>query len=207
GLVRPDVAAVLFDEPLTVIDPHLKWLLRRKLKQIHQQLKLSLLYVTHDQTEALTFADQVVVMSQGEIVQIGTPEQLFETPAHRFVGHFIGSPGMNFLDCEWSAGAATIAGVRVATSSVQAPSAGASLAIGVRPEHLELASTPGPNRVPVRVAAIQDQGVHTMVRVEAGASFAWAKLRTDVAAPATGNAFAYLPPTRCALYAGDRRVP
>jgi glycerol transport system ATP-binding protein len=89
GLVRPDVAAVLFDEPLTVIDPHLKWLLRRKLKEIHQQLKLSLLYVTHDQTEALTFADQVVVMSQGEIVQVGTPEQLFETPAHRFVGHLL----------------------------------------------------------------------------------------------------------------------
>src|SRR5215207_2050786 len=104
GLVRPDVAAVLFDEPLTVIDPHLKWLLRRKLKQIHQQLKLSLIYVTHDQVEALTFADKVVVMSQGEMVQIGTPEQLFETPAHRFVGHFIGSPGMNFLACDWSAG-------------------------------------------------------------------------------------------------------
>ncbi|HEV8333293.1 MAG TPA: ABC transporter ATP-binding protein [Steroidobacteraceae bacterium] len=207
GLVRPDVAAVLFDEPLTVIDPHLKWLLRRKLKQIHQQLKLSLLYVTHDQTEALTFADQVVVMSQGEIVQIGTPEQLFETPAHRFVGHFIGSPGMNFLACEWRAGAATVADVRVETSSTQAPSGGEPLAIGVRPEYLELASTPGPNRVPVRVAAIQDQGVHTMVRLEVGASFAWAKLRTTTATPATGNAFACLPPTRCALYAGERRVP
>jgi glycerol transport system ATP-binding protein len=207
GLVRPDVAAVLFDEPLTVIDPHLKWLLRRKLKQIHQQLKLSLLYVTHDQTEALTFADQVVVMSQGEIVQIGTPEQLFETPAHRFVGHFIGSPGMNFLACEWSAGAATIAGVRVETSSIQAPSSGEPLAIGVRPEYLELTSTPGPNRVPVRVAEIQDQGVHTMVRLEVGASFAWAKLRTNVAPPTTGSAFACLPPARCALYAGERRVP
>ena len=145
GLVRPDVAAVLFDEPLTVIDPHLKWLLRRKLKQIHQQLKLSLLYVTHDQTEALTFADQVVVMSQGEIVQVGTPEQLFETPAHRFVGHFIGSPGMNFLACEWREGAATIAGVRVETSSTQAPSVGERLSIGVRPEYLEIAATPGPN--------------------------------------------------------------
>jgi glycerol transport system ATP-binding protein len=207
GLVRPDVAAVLFDEPLTVIDPHLKWLLRRKLKQIHQQLKLSLLYVTHDQTEALTFADQVVVMSQGEIVQIGTPEQLFETPAHRFVGHFIGSPGMNFLACEWHAGAATIAGVRLETSSAQAPSGGEPLTIGVRPEYLELTSTPGPNRVPVRVAAIQDQGIHTMVRLEVGASFAWAKLRTSTATPATGNAFACLPPTRCALYAGERRVP
>jgi glycerol transport system ATP-binding protein len=146
-------------------------------------------------------------MSQGEIVQIGTPEQLFETPAHRFVGHFIGSPGMNFLACEWSAGAATIAGVRVETSSIQAPSSGEPLAIGVRPEYLELTSTPGPNRVPVRVAEIQDQGVHTMVRLEVGASFAWAKLRTNVAPPTTGSAFACLPPARCALYAGERRVP
>ena len=68
GLVRSDVAAILFDEPLTVIDPHLKWLLRRKLKEIHEHLKLTLIYVTHDQVEALTFADRVVVMYEGEIV-------------------------------------------------------------------------------------------------------------------------------------------
>ena len=65
-----------------------------------RQLELPLIYVTHDQTEALTFADRVVVMTQGEVVQVGTPEQLFESPAHRFVGHFIGSPGMNFLECD-----------------------------------------------------------------------------------------------------------
>ncbi|WP_308419617.1 ABC transporter ATP-binding protein [Chitinimonas koreensis] len=100
GLVRKDVAAVLFDEPLTVIDPHVKWLLRRQLKLIHQQLRLSLIYVTHDQIEALTFADQVVVMYEGQVVQMGTPQDLFETPAHTFVGHFIGSPGMNLLPCE-----------------------------------------------------------------------------------------------------------
>ena len=70
---RSDVAAVLFDEPLTVIDPHLKWQLRRKLKQIHHELKLTLIYVTHDQVEALTFADQVVVMTRGRVVQVGTP--------------------------------------------------------------------------------------------------------------------------------------
>ena len=97
GLVRQDVAAILFDEPLTVIDPHLKWVLRRKLKQVHQELKLTLIYVTHDQTEALTFADRVVVMDQGAVLQQGTPQELFEAPAHAFVGHFIGSPGMNFL--------------------------------------------------------------------------------------------------------------
>ena len=97
GLVREDVSAVLFDEPLTVIDPHLKWQLRRKLKQIHRELKLTLVYVTHDQVEALTFADQVVVMTRGRAVQVGTASELFERPRHTFVGHFIGSPGMNFL--------------------------------------------------------------------------------------------------------------
>src|SRR5688572_9832735 len=207
GLVRPDVAAVLFDEPLTVIDPHVKWLLRRKLKHIHQQLKLSLIYVTHDQTEALTFADQIVVMSSGEVVQTGTPEQLFETPAHRFVGHFIGSPGMNFLACEWREGAPTLGGVRVETSSTQAPPAGAALSIGVRPEHLELATTSGPNTVPARVAAIRDQGVQTMVQLEVGQSLAWAKLRSSADALRSDAAFARLPPARCALYADERRVP
>src|SRR5690349_7471795 len=106
GLVRKDVAAILFDEPLTVIDPHVKWILRRKLKQIHQQFRLSLIYVTHDQVEALTFADQVVVMYEGQVVQLGTPQQLFETPAHTFVGYFIGSPGMNLLPCRIDGSAA-----------------------------------------------------------------------------------------------------
>ena len=73
GLVRPDVAAILFDEPLTVIDPALKWELRSKLKALHRQLDITMIYVTHDQTEALTFADKVVVMHDGAVVQIGTP--------------------------------------------------------------------------------------------------------------------------------------
>ena len=86
GLVRQDVAAILFDEPLTVIDPHIKWILRRKLKQIHKRYKLTLIYVTHDQAEALTFADRVVVMYEGRVLQEGTPQELFERPLHRFVG-------------------------------------------------------------------------------------------------------------------------
>jgi glycerol transport system ATP-binding protein len=98
--VRSDVAAVLFDEPLTVIDPHLKWELRSKLKQLHQALDLTMIYVTHDQTEALTFADTVVVMHDGAVVQSGTPEELFAKPAHTFVGYFIGSPGMNIVPAE-----------------------------------------------------------------------------------------------------------
>ena len=80
GLVRDDVNVIMFDEPLTVIDPHLKWKLRSKLKELHQKVKVTMIYVTHDQTEALTFADQVVVMQEGEVVQIGTPVDLFERP-------------------------------------------------------------------------------------------------------------------------------
>jgi glycerol transport system ATP-binding protein len=205
GLVRPDVAAVLFDEPLTVIDPHLKWLLRRKLKQIHQQLQLSLIYVTHDQTEALTFADQVVVMTEGEVVQSGTPVQLFETPAHRFVGHFIGTPGMNFLDCAWQ-GAARIGATEVITASLQAPARPARLQLGIRPEYVEIHAAGGPNRVPVEVVAVNDHGTHLMVRIQVGDNFAWSKLRDTRQPPAHGAAFAYLPTDKCALYADDRRL-
>ncbi len=110
GLVRSDVNVIMFDEPLTVIDPHLKWQLRSKLKELHQRIRRTMIYVTHDQTEALTFADQVVVMNNGEVVQSGTPVELFEKPRHTFVGHFIGSPGMNVLPCEVKGGKAIFGG-------------------------------------------------------------------------------------------------
>ena len=110
GLVRSDVAAILFDEPLTVIDPELKWQLRSKLKALHRELDLTMIYVTHDQTEALTFADTVVVMHDGRVVQSGTPAELFEKPAHTFVGYFIGSPGMNIVPAEVSGREARVDG-------------------------------------------------------------------------------------------------
>ena len=100
GPVRDDVAVVLTDEPLTVIDPDLKFRLRRKLKEINEKYKLTLIYVTHDQNEAMTFAEQIVVMDRGKIVQVGTPRDLFEKPETTFVGYFIGSPAMNLFSCE-----------------------------------------------------------------------------------------------------------
>jgi glycerol transport system ATP-binding protein len=206
GLVRSDVAAVLFDEPLTVIDPHVKWLLRRKLKQIHQQLKLTLVYVTHDQTEALTFADQIVVMNQGEVVQVGTPQELFERPAHRFVGQFIGTPGMNFIVCSWD-GAARIGETILETASTTSPPPDARLVLGIRPEHVELADAPGNNRVAARIESIQDLGTHRMVRLTVAGSSIWAKLRGPSVEHHDMNVFAYFPPSRCALYADDRRQP
>ena len=97
GLVRTDVAAVLLDEPLTAVEPAAKWRLRRALKEVQRELGLTMIYVTHDQLEALTFADRVTVLDRGRVLQSDTPERLVEAPAHTFVGRFIGSPGMNVV--------------------------------------------------------------------------------------------------------------
>ena len=160
GLVRADVNAILFDEPLTVIDPHLKWQLRSKLKELHQQVGSTMIYVTHDQTEALTFADQVVVMHEGTVVQTGTPVELFEKPRHTFVGHFIGSPGMNILACRIAGNAAIFAGKKLVTGKHVAASAGAGRhEIGVRPEFISLA----PSGIPVTIAKVSDTGRHAII--------------------------------------------
>ncbi|MBP7647099.1 MAG: ABC transporter ATP-binding protein [Comamonas sp.] len=165
GLVRPDVAAVLFDEPLTVIDPHLKWQLRRKLKQIHHELKLTLIYVTHDQVEALTFADHVVVMSRGKMVQVGSPEELFERPRHVFVGHFIGSPGMNFVPMEQRDGALYIAGQQVTAPPglSGAGTAAQTLQLGIRPEYVQLVAPHSLGAWPAQVVRVQDVGTHSLL--------------------------------------------
>ncbi len=133
GLVRSDVNVIMFDEPLTVIDPHLKWQLRSKLKELQQRIKRTMIYVTHDQTEALTFADQVVVMNNGEVVQTGTPIELFDKPRHTFVGHFIGSPGMNFLPCDVRDGKAMVGGQAIVAGNAKAAGKG-KLELGIRPE-------------------------------------------------------------------------
>ena len=166
GLVRQDVAAILFDEPLTVIDPHLKWNLRRKLKEIHEQLNLTFIYVTHDQMEALTFADQVVVMYEGEIVQIGSPQDLFENPEHAFVGYFIGSPGMNFLACTLEGNTARFNGAGVVLNDEVAAKgrhAGGKLELGIRPMYLEVHTEKPPGGIPAKVTRIEDQGSFKVV--------------------------------------------
>ena len=164
GLVRFDVNAILFDEPLTVIDPHMKWQLRTKLKELHQRFKHTMIYVTHDQTEALTFADKVVVMYEGEVVQIGTPEDLFERPSHTFVGYFIGSPGMNILPCEVHGDHAMISGQRIPLGFQYDPPASAKLELGVRPEFVRFAK-PTEYGVPVSVESVDDVGRHRIVKV------------------------------------------
>ncbi|WBL32138.1 ABC transporter ATP-binding protein [Sinirhodobacter sp. HNIBRBA609] len=162
GMVRKDVNALLFDEPLTVIDPHMKWELRTQLKKLHHDFGHTMIYVTHDQTEALTFADKVVVMYDGRVVQIGTPEELFERPEHTFVGYFIGSPGMNVIPARIDGNKAYVNGAFVELSQSYRPLSG-KVEIGVRPEYAHLSQTEG---LPVKVRRVEDVGRHKIIRAE-----------------------------------------
>jgi len=163
GMVREDVNALLFDEPLTVIDPHMKWELRTQLKKLHADFGHTMIYVTHDQTEALTFADKVVVMHDGRVVQIGTPQDLFEMPAHTFVGYFIGSPGMNLFDAQIDGNRAQIGGATIDLGRGYAASGRTQ--VGVRPEFVTLHS--GGDGIPARVTRVEDVGRHKIVRLDA----------------------------------------
>jgi glycerol transport system ATP-binding protein len=185
GLVRPDVSAVLFDEPLTVIDPHLKWQLRRKLKQIHHELKLTLIYVTHDQVEALTFADQVVVMTRGRAVQMGGAEALFERPQHTFVGHFIGSPGMNFLPAQSAPGELRVAGTAMPLVTTSLPDG--DLTLGVRPEYVKLAASGVAGALPAQVTQVQDIGTYLMLTATVAGQPVKARLSPETHAPQRGE--------------------
>jgi glycerol transport system ATP-binding protein len=166
GMVREDVAAILFDEPLTVIDPHMKWALRTQLKALHREFGHTMIYVTHDQTEALTFADRVVVMYDGEVVQVGTPDQLFEKPRHTFVGYFIGSPGMNVMQARIDGATAHVMDCAIPLGRRYRGVKGARIEIGVRPEFARLARK-GPG-LPVAVRRIEDVGRYRIVRASCG---------------------------------------
>mgnify|MGYP003646738978 FL=1 len=162
GLVRADVNAILFDEPLTVIDPHLKWQLRSKLKELHQQIGVTMIYVTHDQVEALTFADRVVVMHDGKVVQVGTPVELFNKPKHTFVGYFIGSPGMNVLPCAIENGSPLYRNNRIDISEAVDSGLKGKIELGIRPEFVRFSG----DGIPVEIAKVEDLGRYQVVTVK-----------------------------------------
>jgi glycerol transport system ATP-binding protein len=208
GLVREDVSAILFDEPLTVIDPHLKWKLRRKLKQIHQQLNITMLYVTHDQLEAATFADEIAVMYQGKIVQFGTPQSLFEQPNHTFVGYFIGSPGMNFISIQWDGKQARFGDQCAPLSDAQKAALKAkpssNLKLGIRPEFVRLAATEDDTSrcFEAKATHIEDYGTYKLITADInGASIVMRTNEND--AVSLGNIRLYFPSQHLKLYVDE----
>ena len=159
----------LFDEPLSNLDAELRVQMRVELARLHQRLGATMIYVTHDQTEAMTMADKIVVLRAGRVEQIGTPLELYNTPANRFVAGFIGSPKMNFLEgtlLEARDGEATVhvAGMVAMKLPIAANSAkpGDRIALGVRPEHL-LAGAAGDADLNVMVTLTEQLGDETFI--------------------------------------------
>lgn len=167
GIVRKDTSAVLLDEPLTVIDHKLKYSLRRKLKEVQKILKMTMIYVTHDQHEALTFADHVTLLKDGKIMQSSSPEELHFNPLSPFCGYFIGSPGMNILDCVLKGKFLDFGGIfEISLSEVLAEKLnkiGQTFQLGIRPEYVEIEKGEKTGCPYMRVNVIEDTGAYRIL--------------------------------------------
>jgi len=165
GLVREDVNAILLDEPLTVIDPQMKFALRRKLREINRRTGVTMVLVTHDQNEAMTFADEVVVMRDGRVLQAGSPEELFARPANTFVGYFIGSPPMNMIPLVRDG--QHLCNVEIGISRQREKiDAAARYALGIRPEKLSLTADDAGCLGRAQISQVEDIGMEGIVSVE-----------------------------------------
>ena len=162
AIVR-DPQVFLFDEPLSNLDAKLRVQMRTEIKELHQRLKTTSVYVTHDQIEAMTMADKIVVMNSGRVEQIGSPLDLYDQPANLFVAGFIGSPAMNFLPgklvTKWGGRGVQIAPDCVLPAPANGEADGSDVVIGVRPEHLDI----GASGVTAQVIVVEPTGADTQV--------------------------------------------
>jgi multiple sugar transport system ATP-binding protein len=190
---KPEV--FLFDEPLSNLDAALRGQTRVELARLHSELRATMIYVTHDQVEAMTLGQKIVVFNAGQIEQVGTPAGLYERPANRFVAGFLGSPRMNFLDAtlvESSNGTATARLACGALARVDADVSSASpdapVTLGVRPEHVQLRQGGEGEGVPATVALIEYLGDVTLVyaHVEGVSEMLVAKCDGETALPPVG---------------------
>ncbi|MNV23345.1 sn-glycerol-3-phosphate import ATP-binding protein UgpC [compost metagenome] len=156
----------LFDEPLSNLDAKLRVVMRGEIKALHQKLKTTTIYVTHDQVEAMTMADRVVVLNGGRVEQVGTPLELYDRPANQFVAGFIGSPSMNFLSGTISAGGFETGGVVLPLPAAAAGLAGRGAVYGIRPEHFSLDAS----GVPAEIMLVEPLGSETQVTMKLGGS-------------------------------------
>ncbi len=166
AIVR-DPQVFLFDEPLSNLDAKLRVQMRTEIKELHQRLKTTTIYVTHDQVEAMTMADKIVVMQAGRIEQVGAPLDLFDKPANRFVASFIGSPSMNMLRGKVRGNSSVeMDGVSLPFAGEHQVGEGQEVIYGIRPEHVEIA----PDGFPARISVVEPTGSETLVFLRFGES-------------------------------------
>src|SRR5262249_39294087 len=164
AIVR-DPKVFLFDEPLSNLDAKLRVSMRSEIKALHQRLKTTIIYVTHDQVEAMTMADRIVVLRDGRIEQIGSPIELYDSPANVFVAEFIGSPAMNLLPAKLAASGGRKAAVVDGGTAIELPpllsgTEGQAILVGIRPEHFKLGNGIG---LAGKVALVEPMGAQVQI--------------------------------------------
>ena len=207
GIVRKNTAAVLLDEPLTMIDPVLKLDIRRKLHEVQKELDVTMIYVTHDQHEALTFADNVTIMNKGGIIQTGTPDQLFLNPASPFVGYFIGSPGMNVMDCEMDDHGISVAGISYQISKEKfqkIKGLDGKFQLGIRPEFVETRISPGGNQITFKLKNVENMGPYQILTLELNGLIIKARVDDQFNASENNLVQVHFPQDKVRLYHNER---
>jgi len=183
AIVR-DPAVFLFDEPLSNLDAQLRVQMRAEIKSLHQRLKTTTVYVTHDQVEAMTMADRIVVMNDGNVEQVGAPLELFDRPANLFVARFIGSPSMNLIEgkVERRDGGAAFVGtdLEMPLDASRAGLAGKDVVMGFRPDHVQLTPAPGLGRLKGEVVVIEPTGTETLINLKVAGQSILAAFRERV---------------------------
>lgn len=178
---------LLMDEPLSNLDALLRLQMRAELKRLHQEIKATTIYVTHDQVEALSLGDRIAVMQNGRIVQCGAPMNIYDYPANKFVGGFIGTPPMNFLPGVVrvidSKPVAVVGESQIAPSAALVPALSAKnsqpILLGIRPENLALALTQQANTIRARVLVVEPLGSHKLLTMQVGAEISKVSVAPD----------------------------
>lgn len=199
----------LYDEPLSNLDTKLRIEARTFLKHLQQEVGLTSLYVTHDQAEAMALSDQIVVMNQGKVMQVGTPMQIYREPSNVFVASFIGSPAMNLFDCQidHQSNQLRIEGVASLPLGVLPHADGlktlSAVRIGIRPEHITLHATPQAGRLPASLYVIQELGSETLAIFKVNQQFVAVRLVDDGITSLPSQQWLVLQPARIFLYGQD----
>jgi ABC-type sugar transport system ATPase subunit len=174
---RPSV--FLLDEPLSNLDAQLRTETRAEIKRLHAEFSTTTLYVTHDQTEAMTLSDRIAVLKDGELQQLGTPEEIYRSPANRFVAGFVGNPGMNFVEARLEGGRLRRPGLDLEWKGPDGGFRERSVVLGIRPEDIEVGTAGGPRG---EIYALEPLGAETLV------VFLWGGARLTARAPASFRA-------------------
>jgi multiple sugar transport system ATP-binding protein len=195
----------LFDEPLSNLDAQLRNEMRTEIKKLHQRLGATIIYVTHDQVEAMTLADRIAVLSGGHKMQYDTPDEIYNRPAAQFVAGFTGSPPMNLVACTVADGVAELGagvGVRLPPELVQRAAKATGHVFGIRPENVTLASRGGEGEVavPATVVITEPLGAETLVTFQVGAVELMARCAASFKVPPGTQQTVYLDPAAMHLF-------